>query len=262
MFRYIRLYFYFLQFSISKTLEFRMDFFFRILMDGIFYAVNIAFYRLIYIHTESLGGWREDEIMVFVGGYLFIDALIMTFVSNNLWWLPQFVNRGDLDYYLIRPVSSLFFLSLRDISINSMLNLFLSLGILTWALSNFQGELTLAGIGFFFVLLLLGAFLYYLIRMLSIIPVFWTISNRGLDMMFWQMARFMERPDQLFTGWVRRILVSLLPFGVMASFPARILMDGFRLDLTVHLLAVVFVFYWVVIALWKIALRSYSSASS
>ena len=42
------------------------------------------------------------------------DAIHMTVFSNNMWWFPIFINRGDLDYYLIRPVSSLFFLSLRD----------------------------------------------------------------------------------------------------------------------------------------------------
>ena len=61
--------------------------------------------------------------MVFVGSVFVADALIMTVFSNNLWWLPIYVNRGDVDYYLVRPVSSLFMLSLRDFAANSFLNL-------------------------------------------------------------------------------------------------------------------------------------------
>ena len=38
--RYLRLYLYFLRFSFSRAMEFRLDFYFRILMDVAFYVVN------------------------------------------------------------------------------------------------------------------------------------------------------------------------------------------------------------------------------
>ena len=43
MTRYLRLYAYFLRFSFSRALEFRVDFFFRVIMDTAFYAVNLGF---------------------------------------------------------------------------------------------------------------------------------------------------------------------------------------------------------------------------
>ena len=64
----------------------------------------------------------------------------MTVFANNMWWLPIAVNRGDLDYYLVRPVSSLFFLSLREFAANSFLNLLLATGILVWALARYPAS--------------------------------------------------------------------------------------------------------------------------
>lgn len=60
----------------------------------------------------------------------------MTLFSNNLWWLSTYVNRGDLDYYLVRPVSSLFFVSLRDFAANSFVNLLMACSLLAWTITN------------------------------------------------------------------------------------------------------------------------------
>ena len=124
--RYLRLYLQFLKFSFSRSLEYRMDFWFRIVMDCMFYVVELIFFTILYQHTDMLGGWNYDQILIFVSGFLVIDAIHMTVFSNNMWWMPILVNKGDLDYYVVRPVSSLFFLSLRDFAANSFLNLLIA----------------------------------------------------------------------------------------------------------------------------------------
>ena len=48
MLRYFRLYGNFVRFSVSRALEFRFDFFFRFGMDVIWYAVQFAFFSVIY----------------------------------------------------------------------------------------------------------------------------------------------------------------------------------------------------------------------
>lgn len=260
--RYLRLVLYFLQFSFSKAMVFRLDFFFRIGMDIIYYAVNILFYQVIYAHTALIGGWREEQMMIFVGAFLLIDAISMTLFSNNLANISTFVNRGDLDYYLIRPVSSLFFLSLRDFAVDSFINLMMAIGILTVALFRYSGPLSAGLVLLFIIMLFIGAYLRYLVRLVTIIPVFWLQSNSGLEMMFYHCARLLERPDTIYTGWFRVVLTTVLPFGLMASFPARILFDGFQWGIVLQLIGVTAVFNVAVLLFWHRGLRSYSSASS
>ena len=262
MIRYGRLLLYFLRFSFSKAMEFRVDFFFRIAMDIVFYIVNILFYQVIYSHTDLIGGWSREQMMVFVGAFLVVDALSMTLFSNNLMGISFFVNRGDLDYYLIRPVSSLFFLSLRDFAVNSFVNLLMATGILVAALIHYSGPTPPPIVLLFLILILNGTYLRYLVRMCTIIPVFWLHSNRGLEMMFFHLARFLERPDTIFTGPVRLILITAVPFALMVSFPARLLFDGFQGKILLHILIVTAALTAVVLYFWKRGLRAYSSASS
>ncbi len=264
MIRYLRLYLYFVRFSFSRALEFRADFTFRIFMDVVYYGVNLGFYKVLFLNMgpDRLAGWTENQTMVFVSAYLMVDALTMTFFSNNFWWLPVSINRGDLDYYLTRPVSSLFFLSLRDFAANSFLNLLMTFGIFAWALHTYTGPVTPGGVALFLVLIVVGTLLYYSVRMLTIIPAFWMHSGRGFEQLFWTATRFMERPDRIFSGWMRRILVSLLPFSLIASYPARIFLEGPDPLLLAHLLGVTALFFLAVVFFWRLGLRAYSSASS
>jgi ABC-2 type transport system permease protein len=260
--RYLRIYFYFLRFSFSKALEFRVDFTFRIIMDAIFYIVNIGFYKILYSHTSTLAGWREDQIMVFICSYLMIDALYMTFFSSNMWWLPTFINRGDLDFYLIRPVSSLFFLSLREFSANSLFNLIISFGLMFWALIHYQDPIhPLALIGYF-LLLINGSGLHYIIQMFMILPVFWTQSPRGFNDLFFSLGVAMERPDRIYKGWLRILFCFVMPFALIVSFPARLFFESFNSFIFLHLLVISICFWSLLLYLWKIALKNYSSASS
>jgi ABC-2 type transport system permease protein len=260
--RYLRLYAHFLRFSFSRAMEFRVDFFFRVFMDTLFYVVQIAFFGVIYGHTELMGGWSFDQVLVFISGFFLVDALHMTLCSNNLWWLPFLVNRGDLDYYLVRPVSSLFFLSLREFAANSFLNLIMAAGISVWALARYPGELAPERIALYYFFIINGAFLYYIIHICFLIPVFWTHSGRGLGDLFFALQRYAERPEQIFRGYVRRLLVTLLPFSLVASFPARALFEGLTLLHLAHVGAVTALGFVFLRWFWQRALAAYSSASS
>jgi ABC-2 type transport system permease protein len=260
--RYIRLYLCFLRFSAGRSMEFRLDFFFRIVMDFAYYGVALGFFHLLYQHTPTVAGWDLHQARLFVAGYIVIDAVHMTLFSNNLWILPSLVNKGDLDYYLARPVSSLFFLSLRDFAFNSFLNLLFALGILVWAIASYPAPLGAAHIAFFGLLLLGGSFLYYCVHMLTILPVFWTQSGQVLTSLFYNVTRFMERPDRIYRGFTRLLFTVVLPFGVMASFPARLLLEPFDVGILLHFLVVVTVFFGIVVWVWRAGLRTYSSASS
>jgi ABC-2 type transport system permease protein len=262
IFRYFRLYAYFVAFSFSRSFELRFDFYMRIIMDVAFYSVAIAFFQILYLHTPTLGGWNESQAMVFVAAYCIVDAINMTLFSNNMWQLPLLVNRGDLDYYLIRPVSSLFFVSLRDFAANSFVNLLITFGIMAWALHRYPGEIAPAKLLFFFLLLLNGNLIFYCLNMMANLPVFFLHSPQGFGHVVWSLSKFGERPDRIFKGWMRRILTFVLPFSLVSSFPTRILIEEFDGWLVIHMFGISALFFGLLLLLWRQALRSYSSASS
>lgn len=262
MIRYLVLYKYFLRFSFSKAMEFRIDFFFRFLMDIIYYVVNILFFQVIYLHTPLLAGWTQDQMILFIAGYLLCDGINMTVFSNNVWWFPQLINRGDLDYYLIRPVSPLFFLSLREFAANSLMNLMVAAGFFIYALTQYQSPFTLWDLSFYCFLLLCGVFLQYCIQMLFVLPSFWIQNKRGLLDFFYAIALAGERPDRIYKGFTRILFTYIIPLSLVASYPARFFIEPFNPYLLLHFFSICLIFWILMISIWKKGISSYSSASS
>lgn len=260
--RYLRLYIYFLRFSFSKAMQFRVDFFFRVIMDLIFYIIQFTFFSVIYLHTDILAGWSLAEMKIFIAGYIFIDALNMTIFANNCWWLPQHINRGDLDYYLTKPVSSLYFLSLKEFAANSFLNLLIACGVLFWAISNYPGDLSSTKIFFYILFLVNGTLLYFFTNIIFLLSAFWTQSPRGFGDVFFSVAHTMERPDRIFIGASRILFTYVLPFSVMAAYPARFLLEDFSLEIVLTMLGMTVMMFSIVIYIWNKGLKVYSSASS
>lgn len=260
--RYLRLYLYFLRFSFSRAFEFRLDFYFRIIMDCVYYAVHIAFFAIIYARAGLVGGWTLDQTYIFVCGFLLADAIHMTVFANNLWTLPVFINRGDLDYYLVRPVSSLYFVSVRDFAANSFINLLIAAGLLAWSLVRYPVPLGPVRITVYLVFVVLGAFLTYLSRMMFIIPVFWLHSARGLAELHYTADTLSERPHQIYPRWMRWMILSVLPLAFVSSVPSHVLFEGLTWQHALHATAVTAGLFLAIVFAWRRGLGSYASASS
>lgn len=262
MIRYLRLYKYFVEMSFGKATAYRFDFWCRILMDLAYYAISIAFFKILFLKTSNIGGWTEAQVFVFVGAHVLLDAMQMTFFSGNIWGIPGIINSGELDHYLVKPVSTLFILSLKDFAVNSCLNLFVAGGFLAWALHKYPDPFTFGQLCMFLFLLLNGLFLYYCMRLIFALPVFWTNAPYAFERVFLSLLPFMERPDGLFRGPVRVLIMTVLPFALMTSVPARIFFEGLTLDRALHIGCVTVSFFFIIQFIWRSGLKIYGSASS
>lgn len=262
MMRYLRLYKHFVKFSLMQAMQFRFDFFFKIAMDCIFYLVNILFYKILFTHAGGLAGWSESQVMIFLAGFLMVDAIQMTVISSGCWMIPGLVNKGELDYYLLRPVSSLFFLSTRTFAFDSFINVLVASGIMIWAFVTSPETYPAYKILIYLLLILNGTYLFFQLRMIALTPIFWTHSGRGLEMIYWTLTKFGERPDGIFRGLTRMVLVTVIPFAIMSSFPARALFQENTWEIAGYCVGVVVVLHFVTVKLWNFGLKSYSSASS
>lgn len=260
--RYLRLYVHFMKFSVMQAMQFRFDFFYRIIMDAAFYLTSILFFKIIFTQTNGLVGWTEPQVMIFVSGFLLMDAIQMTIFNNGMWMIPVLVNKGELDYYLLRPISSLFFLTTREFAMNSLINMAMAISIMIWAFMRYPDPLSAIKIMSYIFLILTGCYLYFSIRVLTVLPVFWTHNGRGLEVIFWTVEKFAERPHMIYKGWIQKILLTIIPFALVCSVPAKVLFDSNSWGLMAYCLAVTIIFHFVVRMAWARGLREYSSASS
>jgi ABC-2 type transport system permease protein len=231
-------------------------------MDCIFYGISIAFFEILFMHTDNLAGWQSHEVLFFVATTLVIDSVFMTVFAKNIWEFPSLVNQGTLDYHLIRPARPLFMILFRYFEFASLLNLFVAIGILVYALMQFPALPDLTTIIGYLILLINSILLFICLRLLTVIPVFWTHSTFGFHMLFQSLEKVSNQPDVIYNGAFKVFFSTFVPVLVITSYPAKLFFNKLSFSYFAYSLCISCMFILLIRFIWNRGLREYSSASS
>jgi len=113
-------------------------------------AGSLFVLSLFFRQGEGLGGWSWPAAQVVLGAYTVLDGLTSTLLRPNLSRIVTHVKEGTLDFVLLKPIDSQFWLSTRTLSPWGLpemgLGLALCLGA-AWQSGAQPGPLQLAGGG-------------------------------------------------------------------------------------------------------------------
>ncbi len=257
----LRLWGLFLAQALSREMEYRLHLWLSFCIDVVWYAVQIGLFEVIYLHTPTVAGWSRAEMAVFLGTLFVVDALNMALFSTNFWRIPQYVLTGELDFFLLRPVSPFFLVFLRYPNVASFLNLALALTVLGYGVS-------LAPPPSVWAVLAYPVFLVHgLLCMVSFQALIGAIAIRilaaeGIQQTFHILYQFGMKPDSIYTPLLRRVLLYLFPMGLVASVPAQVLLGKAGVELVAAGLVLPPLFLAVSRRAFLHALRFYTGASA
>ena len=259
--KYLKLYWAFFRASFQADIEFRANFASRIVTDIIWYVAQIVSFEVLFNYTNTLGGWNRDQVRVFLGFLFLMDGLHMMMFSENLDFLSANVRKGGLDLLLTKPVSSQFIISCQRVSTAHLANIVMALVWLYWALSripDFHWWRLL-----WLLITLPGAnAIYYTLRFFFAATSVIFVRAENLQYVWYHLYRLGMRPDSIYAPWLKFLVLTILPVGLIASVPTRLL-----LGMGDNWLALWSIF-WGALALylshrfWRYTLTFYTSASS
>lgn len=192
--------------------------------DILWYLVQIILFETIYLHVNNLGGWGIAEMRVFLGVLFTVDAFQMVLFCQNFDLLTEKVVKRDIDLLLMRPVSSQQLMTAQKLQCGFILNIFLAFAWLLWSLSLLPG-------GFpphaWLILIVIPAALSIFYATRLIFSTFALVLTRGehfheLYFTFFKMA---QRPDWLYGQGIRYLILLVVPVGMIASVPTRVLVN-------------------------------------
>lgn len=259
--KYFGLYGAFFRASFISDLEYRANFLTRIATDIVWYVSQIFAFEVIYGHTDRIGDWSRDQTRVFLGVLFLIDAVYMVLISDNLDRFSDKVRKGDLDMILAKPVNSQFMVSLQRAATAILGNLVIALGWLTFSLSNLP-DFSWERLAWLLILIPSGLIVLYASRFLmaSLAVIFTRAEN--IQFLWYQIYKLGMRPDSIYVPWLKFVLMSFLPVAVVASVPARALLEPPDVWLFLWAPTLAILLLWLSSKYWNFCLRSYSSASS
>ena len=118
--------------AIAAELEYRLNFVIAVISSAGNLVGSLFSLFLFYRTGYQFAGWTWQEAMLVVGMFTFLQGVSQTFLSPNLNRIVDQVQQGTLDYVLLKPISSQFWLSTRMISPWGVPNLVLGWFILIY----------------------------------------------------------------------------------------------------------------------------------
>ncbi len=259
--RYFTVWKAFFRNTLSRDMEFKLNFLFEIFIDAIYYFSLFFFFKIIFQFTESLGDFNQEEVIIFLVILYIADSLYVFFLGGNVFNINNAVKQGDLDFILLKPINSQFFISCRYVNsyaLISIIILFLLLIKLTYPIHDIE----FINYIFFNISLILGMFIFYSFEFMIASLAFWFRNFSYAGWLAGELIKYSRRPDSIYKNFFRKILFTVFPMAMIASVPARFLIFGPSIELLLLQIFVSITFLWLTTVVWKKGLLRYESASS
>ena len=261
MTRYLRLWRQFVVTAFVREAEYRVNFLVGVGEGLIQLALAVFTFVLLYRFTDEVAGWSRAEVLMLVGIYRVVDSVIAMQIAPNVTAISGYIRTGEMDFLLLRPVSSQFLVSLRRLALPEAVNGLIGLGLAIYA-GNLAGvRWTMPGIVEAAALGVCGLILLYSLWFCMVTCAFW-LQSLPLDNLFYQIFETARYPVSFFKGLVRVLLTFAFPVAFATTFPAQALLgeiDHRLLPAGIVLAALALV---ATHRFWTYAVRHYSSASS
>lgn len=259
---YFHLLLVFAKFSLMSELEYRINFAAGVLVETGWMLIKLLYVAVVYRAGSSIGILTPNHILLFIGTYTLMTGFYMLYYSN-FTSLSGMVQNGELDMYLVKPISLQFLVTLRKLEFSLLLPDFIAgifMIVLGWHWAGLPTDvLAISGFVFF---VLCGCFLTYSLFLIPNLLSFWVISTGGLNDMVAALWDFNNMPQTIYGKWMQRIGTFILPIFVITNFPGLFLMGQLTLPMMIWGVVSPILFFMISRIIWKHAIKNYSSASS
>src|SRR6476620_3201781 len=106
--RYFTIYVALWKNSVTRETMFKGNFLLWIIVELLWFGLQLSFIGVIYLHTDAIGSWTKWQVVMLVGASHFIQQIYQAFFLINCVNLSELVRNGKLDFLLMLPVNSRF----------------------------------------------------------------------------------------------------------------------------------------------------------
>jgi ABC-2 type transport system permease protein len=258
--RYFRLIPLFWSTAIAAEMEYRLNFLISTLTSLGGLAGSLFGLFLFYRAGYELGGWTWEQAMIVMGLFTLMAGFASAFLSPNLGRIVRHVQSGTLDFVLLKPIASQFWLSTRNFSPWGLPDVLFGLIVIVYAgvklglgpLDYARGLVPLAlGLAVLYSLwFILGTTSVWFVKIYNVTELLRSLLEAGR----FPMSAY-PRAYQLFFTFV-------VPVAFLTTVPAEAMIGrtGAMWMIAAAIVAVVLLSFsaW----FWRFALRFYTSASS
>ena len=259
---YLRIAGRFLGASIAAEMEYRLNFVSAALSSVMTLAGSLFTLSLLFAEERQLASWTWPQAMLVVGAFTMLEGLQACVMTPNRLQISEAVREGQLDFVLLKPIDSQFWMSVRRWSLWGVPNIVLGLGLFVYAGRALEVPMTASRFGLALVLLGLGAVMLYALGFLLATTAIWFVKLYNLTFAMEALLEAGRYPISAYPEAYRVLFTFFLPVAFMTTVPAQAIVGTLAPEQSVTALALAGALLLLSRWFWRFALRWYSSASS
>lgn len=263
MLRHARLWRGCLNLALVREMQFRGHFLTTVVVGIAQVLLGLVPVLVLFRYTNAVEGWTRADMIVMLGVQQGMMGMMGMFIIRNMWEMTSNVVNGTLDQMLIRPVNAQFYTATRWIRPDQVFNVATGLAIVMVGLAQGRGVPAASQFAQGSILFLAGFVLLACATMMVSYLAFWLQSMFAATHFFSNEVLGAGRyPVAFFPLLVKLALTFIVPLAFATTFPAEALTHGISWWLVPASIAFAALAVAALRAMWSVAIRQYSSASS
>ena len=259
--KHFRIFGIFMKGCLQAQLEYRANFLTGIAMEGGYLLVKLMYALVVFRAGVSINGLSPDEILLFIGTFIFMTGIYAGLIMMNLFDLRGIIREGTLDLYITKPVSLQYMITLRRSDLGLLaVDMLAGLVLIVVGLVRLGADVNLWRLFGFTGYMVGCGMVAYAIFVIPVMASFWFVGANiasSIDPL-WD---FNSMPMGIYGRAVQSIGVYLIPIFVITNFPAMYLLDRMSPLMTAWGVICPILLLCLTRFVFKKAIRKYESAS-
>ncbi len=259
---YINLYIAFVKNTLTRETDYRANFIGDLIDSLANFIVSILFFDTLYLNVDTIASWGKYETLLLVGTAQLLTSLLYTFFMNNLPRVQKYVLHGDLDYIMLKPCDSQFYISFRYFYFGGIANAVPAVLLILYSLNRLSISISLGKGCVFIFYVICGLGISYALWMIVMTCSIYFLKVSELHELFLSTLKFIEYPGSIYKGILRIIFTFVIPFLAIANIPVEYLSGQLSFENSIYVVVIAILFVVLSKVFWNKSLKWYQSASS
>jgi ABC-2 type transport system permease protein len=262
MSHHLRLIGTYLRLGAINEMQYRTNFWVNLLQSLLGLATAMGGLSVIFLHTDTLAGWRPAELAALVGIFYIMRGTIRAVIQPSMEAFMDSVRKGTLDFVLTKPEDAQLLVSFQRVSLWSVFDALLGVGVVVVALASLGSPVSVGQALAFLLCLLTGALIVYSFYIMLATCAFWFIKIENILVIFQSLYQAGLWPVGIYPQTLQIILTFLVPVAFAVTVPAEALVGRLSLSTLWLAMGLAAALFLIARRFWRFGIRAYSGASS
>jgi ABC-2 type transport system permease protein len=260
--KYLKVYTKFLHTSLASELEYKTNILIDLITAILSLIGSIFLLSIFFQNNATIGGWVFEQALIIQAIYTILNGITNTWFNPNLTEIVKHIREGTLDFVLLKPIDSQFFISLKKITPSGFLEIILGFCLLFYCIRINQIIINLSFLTLCTITIICSICILYSLWFFISTTTIWFVKTWNATEVLRSFLYIGRFPLDSFSFSLRIFFSIIVPVAFITTIPSEVFLGLSQLWKIGLEFIVTLVFLFTSRKFWLFALKFYTSASS